>query len=171
LPFIVGLNKPTDDIAEASAITGPALTVFLDSGLLIQEEEGALKTLPLLNGLQAQIEDKYEHFARRQSKSKGKGKSAMKVVTGSFTEAELKDAEDICAMIESAIRKTILSEVPLCQSLYEKEVDLEKLKLEVKQKVGEQDKDFVHNFLDTQMFATYVQDEYQDVAVFKQPSN
>ncbi len=153
LPFIAGVNKSTDERWHIAESSSSSLVVLLDSGELVQSEQLAMSKLPPLGNLRATIEGAYKTFQKT-------GKKELRYSPG---EAEMKAVGQIMTAVEDTLKKFVFSKLPSCESIGDGMIELETIKGKVKapeEQLGE-DQDFVERLLDTQMFASYVQEHYE----------
>jgi len=142
LPFLIGVNASPEELKDYPENEGSPVIVMLDKGEVIQNKE--TKT-PELTELRNKLKKCY-------------GKEYMKkhAVKVDYFSTENQAAE-ICNQIETTLKKTIINKIPLHCDFISEDLDIEKIKLEIKNKTNKADLEFVDKFVETQIFANYAE--------------
>lgn len=149
VPYITGLIAKKEEKCQVVQNYESALVVLLDSGELHQNENEDLKKLPYLNNLRAKIEIPYKKIFPPNGK---------KEICYCPTTEKLEAVNQICTVVENTINEIFISKLS-CNKLEVKlNNDLEKLKAKF---VGTLiDREFNEKFVESQLFATFIEDYY-----------
>ena len=154
-PVIIGLNKSLEERWHIVENSSSAIIVLLDSGELIQNEQLPLKKLPLLGNLKEELDKYYKQFERKASYNK----SAKRELHYTANEADASATVEIINKVSEAIQNSVLKNLPKYDP--EIEIDLEDVKLKVRETASAEDEEFVRRFVETQMFANFVEAHYE----------
>jgi len=156
IPFIIGMNRPAEDAWHLLENSVNAIVILLDTGEIIDGQEQILAKLPKsIGNLYKELDGPYKMFEMKKIQ-----KGNCKEIQYCPNERQLIAVTEICKTIEQNIKEIIIGKLPEYHELSNSKIELEEIKSRAKKMVLPENSEFVEKFIDTQMFANYVEEHY-----------
>ena len=151
IPFIMGVCRSAkDELPEKSDST---LLVMLDEGTIEYPTERSAEQFLTLQELKEKMKGVYDRVFKNEPKN-----TKRKKLRYCISEEQSEAIAEICQCIEEMLKTNVISVIPKNVKVNRESFDIELVKTEVKK--ASKNNQFVEAFIETQMFASYVEEQY-----------
>ena len=153
-PFIIGMKKSHKEKWHLLDISNSSLIVLLDKGEIFQTEESMISVFPALINSGNNIKNNYKEFSKRFYEVESHE------INYTPTSKQITASEIICSEIENIVRENILGKLPDSKEFKTDTINLNEIQRLIRENLNDENKEFVGKFIDSQMFAVYIEDHY-----------